>query len=266
MKSLILVTLTICLGFCDNSSAQEKLTSKKENINKESKSFLIGTEIRSYTYSEPGLVSHEGLLFGIWGEWLWTSGLGDGKIYGNLFYGALTYNGQACNLSGTVCNPLTATTHDLITKINTRLEYKLNPMFQLFGGGGYRYLYDKGEGSSFYTRTGQWVYIPLGAALNVDSSFGNLLFELEYDYTFYGTVKSNLSEVSSTLNDITSNQRGGYGIVTTAGIKINESFNAYIVYESWNANDSDVMESGGQSFIEPANNSQSYGIKLGYLF
>lgn len=266
MKFFILVTLTICLGFLNKSYAQEKLAPKKESVRQEPKNFLIGAEVRNYIYSEPGFVSHEGLLFGIWGEWLWTSGLGDGKIYGNLFYGALTYNGSACNLSGTVCNPLTATTHDLITKINTRLEYKLSSVFQLFLGAGYRYLYDKGEGSSFYTRTGQWVYIPVGAALNMDSSLGNLLFELEYDYTFYGVVKSNLSEVSSTLNDVTSNQKGGYGLVATAGIQINESLNAYVVYESWNANDSDVMESGGQSFIEPANNSQSYGIKLGYMF
>lgn len=272
MKNLVLAILTLCLGFSCLSWAQDRPTDIKKNIKKDSprqeaKSFLIGAEIRDYRYSEPGFVSHAGLLFGVWGEWYWASALGSGKTYGNILAGALTYEGQACKLSNlSDCSTLTATTLDIITKINTRFEYKFNSIVYLFFGGGYRFLYDKGEGASFYTRTGQWIYLPLGVGFNFDTTIGKLLFDFEYDFTVYGNVKSNLSEVSSTLNDLTSNQTGGHGLVFSAGMQVNERIYAYLMYESWNANDSDIEISGGQYFQEPANNSQSIGLRLGYFF
>ncbi len=267
MKSLIAMLLTVCLGICSLSEAQDsKKSTIKEREREEPKNFSVGGEIRYYNYTEPGFVSHMGLLYGMWGEWLWTSALGNGKIYGNLLYGPLVYDGQACKISGGSCVPLSATTQDIITKVNTRLEFKLNSAYYLFLGVGFRYLYDKGEGSSFYTRTGKWAYIPVGGGVNFETVMGKILIDFEYDYTVYGNVKSSLSEVSRLLNDITSNQKGGYGLVANLGMSINKSLNAYLVYESWNAGDSDIQMSGSQFFQEPANNSQSYGVKLGYLF
>lgn len=263
MRNSLFLVLTVCLGFGSVGVAQEKTSPLSAPA---PKSFAIGAEARHYLYSEPGFVSHEGYLFGVWGEWFWGSALGDGKTYANFIFGSLVYDGQACNLSGTVCTPLSATTNDFIGKFNTRLEYKVNTFFKIFYGGGFRYLYDKGEGASFYTRAGQWIYLPLGVAFNTETKAYNLFFEFEYDYTIYGVMRSALSEVSSTLNDVTSNQKGGYGLVLTAGLEFKKHMTGMIFYETWNANDSDIMASGGQNFREPANNSQSLGVKFGYRF
>ena len=275
MKNIFWVLLTFCLGFGFKAGAQEKNDAPKKNAktikpqkepSKEKKSFVIGGEVRNYTYTEPGFVSHAGYLFGLWGEWNWNSALGNGNTTANLLFGALSYEGQACNLSGSSCSPLSATTNDMIIKLGVRLEQVINPAFRIFYGGGFRYLYDKGEGSSFYTRAGEWIFLPLGLAYEANTSMGNVFVEVEYDYTIYGVVKSALSEVSSTLNDITFNQNGGFGLVVSAGVNLAENLISAVVFESWNANDSDVMASGGQSFREPANSSQAFGLRLGYFF
>ena len=279
MKNVCLILLTLCLGFgfkvgADEKSEQTTRTARivkpprelQKVLKKEKKILVIGGEVRNYTYSEPGFVSHAGYLFGIWGDWSWNSALGLGKTSANLLFGALTYEGQACNLSGTSCNPLTATTNDMIVKFGVRLEHVFNPAFRIFYGGGFRYLYDKGEGSSFYTRTGEWVFLPVGLNFETVTSLGNIFLEFEYDYTIYGVMKSALSEVSSTLNDITSNQKGGYGLVISGGVNLTEHLMTALIYESWNANDSDIMASGGQNFREPANSSQAFGLRVGYTF
>ena len=283
MNYLSLMLLTLCLGFgfkvgADDKSDQTTRTARivkpHKELNKElqkppqkeKKNLAIGGEVRQYSYAEPGFVSHTGYLFGIWGEWSWDSALGFGKTSANLLFGALSYEGQACNLSGTTCTPLTATTNDMIAKIGARLEHVFNPAFRIFYGGGFRYLYDKGEGSSFYTRTGEWVFLPVGLNFETDTALGNIFLELEYDYTIYGVMKSGLSEVSSTLNDIISNQKGGYGLVVSGGIALGENLTTALIYESWNANDSDIMASGGQNFREPANSSQAFGLRVGYSF
>lgn len=283
MKNLFLVVLTVGLGFGLKVGAQEKSepSTKTARIVKspreltrelqkpaqnEKKSLVIGGEVRNYTYSEPGFISHSGYLFGLWGEWSWNSALGFGKTSANLLFGALSYEGEECNFSNTSCTPLSATTNDMIAKLGVRLEHVFNPAFRIFYGGGFRYLYDKGEGASFYTRTGEWVFLPVGLNFETDTSLGSLFLELEYDYTIYGVMKSGLSEVSSTLNDITSNQKGGYGLVISGGVNLTENIVTTLIFESWNANDSDVMVSGGLPRREPANSSQAFGLRVGYLF
>lgn len=279
MKNLFLVVLTVCLGFGLKVGAQDKSAPSTRTARivkpprelqklppKEKKNLIIGVEARNYTYTEPGFVSHAGYLFGAWGEWNWNSALGAGKALANLLFGALSYEGQACNLSGTSCTPLSATTNDMIIKVGVRLEKELDPAFRVFYGGGFRYLFDKGEGPSFYTRTGEWIFLPVGLNFKTETSLGNLFLEVEYDYTIYGVMKSSLSEVSSTLNDITSNQKGGYGLVISGGVNLSENLITALIYESWNANDSDIMASGGQNFREPANSSQAMGLRVGYAF
>lgn len=279
MKYLCTLMLTLCLGFGITAVADERpepatrvarIVKPPRELQrppqKEKKSLIIGGEVRNYTYTEPGFVSHAGYLFGLWGEWSWESALGFGKTNANLLFGALTYEGQACNLSGTSCTPLAATTNDVIAKVGVRLEHFLNPTFLIFYGGGFRYLYDKGEGSSFYTRTGEWIFLPVGLNFKTDTSLGSIFLEMEYDYTIYGVMKSALSEVSSTLNDIVSNQKGGYGLVISGGVNLTDNLMTALIYESWNANDSDIMASGGQNFREPANSSQAIGMRLGYTF
>ena len=269
MKSFQLVLLTICLGYYNVCRAQDRAIDIKKTTNPEKikiekniapKYFLIGADLKDYKYSEPGFVSHVGLLYGLWGEWYWTSAIGEGKLYGNFIFGSLSYDGALCDLSNK-CSAYTSKTNDIIAKINTRLQRNLNNNIYIFAGFGYRYLYDRGEGIGFYTRTGNWAYLPLGA----NFKFGNIFFELEYDFIIYGNFKSNLSEVSSKFSDLTHAQQG-YGLLFTAGYQINDTWSIYSTIEIWNLDESEPVASGGSLFVEPKNSSQSLGLKLGYLF
>lgn len=228
------------------------------------RTFVLGAEVRQYQYLEPGLVEHVGLLSGIWGEWYWMSFLGNGKLYGNLLYGSLTYKGAMCDELNN-CYPYEGPTTDIITKVNSRLEYDLNPYFMLFGGAGFRYLYDMGEGAGFYRRTGQWLYLPLGAAFTMPTSSGAFVLDMEYDAIVFGQIKSDLSQVSSSFEDLTLNQRG-YGLVISAGYRYNPEWDVRLLYERWDLERSDDATTNGQTFHEPANHSDSYGLRVGYSF
>lgn len=267
MKCLWLILLTLCLGVSSYCFAQEAkaIPVRKKIVKKEAKAFLLGTELRQYKYVEPGYVEHSGLMYGVWGEWYWSSALGDGKVSGNMLFGALDYDGALCN-SSNVCTPYQAKTNDVIARLSTRLEFKLNSNFQLEAGVGYRYLYDKGEGIGFYQRTGQWIYFPLGMGFNMDSSAGKFLFNLEYDFLAYGSFKSNLSEAGAGYDDLTHPQNAGYGLIISTGLEFTEEWSGQLFYESWNLDETEPITSGGSSFVEPKNNSQSYGLKLGYKF
>lgn len=270
MKLSLLILLTICLGFMSVSVAQEKPAEPFAKMTKfkpkaTPKSFVIGAEVRSYRYSEDR-VTHSGLLYGVFGEWYWSSIFGKGKMYGSLLYGSINYDGYVCNIDGTNCRTLTAPTTDLIGRVASRLEWTLNRNLELFAGAGYRYLYDRGDGSSFYTRTGQWFYLPIGMVIHLESGVGKFLIDLEYDLYLVGNMKSNISEAVSTLPDIDSKQNSGGGFITSLGYRINDSFNVYGFYEAWNLGDSDQVVVGTNTFVEPKNESQSFGVKLGFLF
>lgn len=260
----LLIVLSLGLGvhaYAQNKpNADKKIKKKQTEVVTAGKPFVIGAETRQYRYSEPGFVTHEGLLLGLWGEWYWESALGKGKAYGNLLYGNLNYDGALCDLSNN-CTPYQAKTTDWIWKVNSRIEVEVNEKLNLFAGGGFRYLYDRGQGVGFYTRTGNWAYIPLGGFLK----YQRFTVELEYDHIIYGSFKSALSEVSTSFSDLVHTQKG-YGLLMTLGYRINSSWNIQGIYESWSLDESDVIVSGGSAFVEPQNNSQSFGLKIGYLF
>lgn len=270
MKFSAVVLLTFCLGFSTASFAQEtpvQPISKTPTYGRSSnsKSFIVGGEVRSYRYSE-GNVTHSGLLYGVFGEWYWDSIFGPGKMYGSLLYGSINYDGYVCNINGTNCRSLSAPTTDLIGRIASRFQWSVNKHFEIFAGAGYRYLTDRGEGSSFYTRTGQWVYLPLGVVFNVNSVVGKFILDFEYDLYVTGNMKSNISEAVNTLPDIDSKQANGGGFVANVGYRINNSLNVYAFYESWSLGDSERVTVGSNTFLEPKSETQSYGLKLGLVF
>lgn len=260
-----ILILTVCLGFgfmskADERKIEEKKSQVKEFTKQESVSFLIGAGVRQYKYTEPGVVVHEGVLFDLWGEWYWTSAIGNGKLYGNILYGSLTYDGSLCDLSKN-CRPYTSSTTDVIARVNSRLEYNLSKSFYVFGGAGYRFLYDRGDGSGFYTRTGNWVYLPLGGVFK----YGKMSLDLEYDLIVYGSFRSNLSEAVSEYSDLVHTQKG-YGLLLTAGYQLNASWGLYAAYELWDLDETDPETTANASFVEPKNNSQSFELKIGYSF
>lgn len=245
-------------------SKQEPKIEQPSSAKAEPKSFTVGPELRQYTYSEPGLVQHSGLLYGVWAEWYWTSALGNGKLYGNIVYGIIDYSGQLCNQLNN-CVPYEAKTLDIITKVATRLDFELHKTFRFFGGVGFRYLYDMGEGTGFYQRTGQWAFIPLGAEWDLQTGVGKFSVELEYDHIIYGKIRSNLSQVGAGYEDLEMDQ-SGYGLVLGLSYQLNSDWKLNGFYERWDLNRSNSVSTNGQTFAEPKNHSDSFGVRLGWMF
>lgn len=231
----------------------------------QSRAITLGTELRYYNYTEPGVVSHTGALYGVWGEWLWHSFIGDGRLKGNAIFGSITYDGALCDINGNNCTPYTANTNDIITKVSSRLELSPTKLFKLYGGVGLRYLYDKGEGTGFYQRTGTWIYIPIGFESKFSIAKHNIVIDLEYDAIVSGQMKSGLSEIDSSLSDITHKQTG-YGYALDIGYVVSKKWILSAFYEAWVLNRSDVVQTNGLFFVEPENRSNSFGVKIGLDF
>lgn len=278
MRIILRILLTLCLVSGASATAQVDVISneqvntqpKKSNLQRkrkppaQQKAYELTTEIRYYRYSEPGVVEHKGPMGGVSGEWLWQSALGKGRLQGALHYGVLDYSGGLCDLNGN-CTPYEAKTTDFIFRTSTRLDLQLGANFLLFAGLGYRALIDKGQGVGFYQRFGQWAYVPVGARLQSGTGKGDFLAEVEIDWIGYGVFKSSLSEVSSSLPDVVHNQNG-YGYVLLAGLNLSDDIRISAIYEHWNLNESQRVQYGNQFFVEPKNESTSYGLRLGWAF
>jgi hypothetical protein len=281
MRIILRILLILCLAHSAESEAQIDVISNENpspvakppvksgvrRIKKNSvpqKAYELAAELRYYRYSEPGVVEHKGPMAGIFGEWLWQSGLGKGRLQGAFHYGVLDYSGGLCDLSGN-CTPYEAKTTDFIFRTSTRFDVQLGSNFLIFGGLGYRFLLDKGQGVGFYQRLGQWAYVPVGVRLQSGSQKGDFFTELELDWIGYGIFKSSLSEVSQSLPDVVHNQTG-YGYMLLAGMNIGEDMRLAAVYEHWNLNESERVQQGDRFFVEPKNESTSYGLRLGWTF
>lgn len=228
------------------------------------KSFQIGATLKSYTYSEPSIdVEHKGLLYGIWGEWLWGSPLGNGRTTGDLVFGTIDYSGSYTDGVGNEF-PLNSTTQDIIGKVTSRFEFGPNPGLIFFAGFGGRYLYDMGNGPEFYQRKGLWFFIPVGGYISADTSSGKLFLDLQYDYIVYGKFESRLSDVLAGYPTIEHTQ-SGYGLTLTGGLQ-NEDYSFAAFYELWKLNESNAVEFQSFTFTEPENTGTVFGLKLGYKF
>ena len=251
MRHLFAVLLTLCLG---------QLAFGKEK--KEVKNFQVGLTLKQYEYLEPSIdVEHRGLLYGLWGEWLWGSALGNGRTTGDLVFGTIDYSGgyyEAGNFF-----PADSTTFDVITKVSTRFEYKVAPSANIFAGLGGRYYYDLGKESYFYRRMGTYVFIPVGGFVELDTEMGKLTFDLQYDFVVYGNIQSKLSDAGP-FPDITQTQ-SGYGLSFAAGWQ-NDDYSGALFYEKWFLNESNVVSTTSGDFVEPENWSNVIGLKLGYKF
>lgn len=257
MRILSLVLLSLCLG---------QLALGKNQ--KQSKDFQFGVTLKNYEYSEPSIdVSHKGLLYGIWGEWLWGSAMGNGRTLADLVFGTLNYHGGYYDEFSNF-TPVEADTLDVITKIATRLEYPVAPGIAGFAGFGGRYLYDMGNNPDnltiFYRRTGLWFFVPVGLNLNLDSSVGKIFFDLQYDFIVYGKFESRLGDSLAGAPTISHTQTG-YGLTLTSGLQ-NDDYSAAVFYETWNLNKSNGVQYGISTFTEPQNSSTAIGLKLGYKF
>jgi hypothetical protein len=184
----------------------------------------------------------------------------------------MQYDGGRCEINPVTnqlenCEPYSTTNQtDLISKTNAEVHMRVSNALNFKAGVGYRYLSNSVAEPGFYLRTGTWAYIPLTVEYRFDvSPQVKMKLDLGYDYIFYGGIASNLSEASSAYKDLYMDQRG-YGFNAGIQIRYANVYSATAYYESWVLNKSEQVETGGETFEEPENSSQSIGIRLGYDF
>ena len=293
MKRFFLEFLVVCLVFSASVKAQEifiptssefelqnqkkevkqqkeksvKKAEEKVKLQKKLDAFEIGVDLRSYLYSEPSIdVKHKGLMYGFWFDFAKSTSYGVFGLKSNVAYSSnLTYEGVLCDQTFTTCSPFSSDTNaDLIVKTNLDYQFTVTDFFTLKTGLGYRYLSDSNSQPGFYLRTGGWGYLPLSVQLNNEiSSAMKIKIELEYDYIFYGGIKSNISEAISTFEDVYHNQTG-YGLGVNASLRFKQKYSIGAFFETWNLNRSEVVTQGAIDFIEPENTGQSIGLRFGY--
>lgn len=274
----ILFSISLALGF--ETKAQEPAptpapnTYPNKNSNAEAKpktrvvirlkrqELTLGGELRQYKYSEPGFVTHEGLMYGGYADYLYRFTPGTSvSLGGNLIYGSINYDGGLCDEFG-ACEPYKSTTNDLIMRAHSRVHINPNSNISLQIGLGIRYLSDKGQGQGFYLRTGTWFYVPVAVGVSVPlDNKAKLIFLTEYDAVVSGGLRSNLSEVDTDYSDVYMSQTGN-GLIVKAGYEWDQ-FKISAFYETWSLNESAPVTTGGSTFVEPKNQSQSFGLQLG---
>ncbi len=243
-------------------------------------SLKVGASLAYYRYVEPTLISQTGFLIGAWLNWDYHLLFYRGVLQAEIHNGELNYDGAICQIKTNQCSDYKAKTTDLIFKLAHRFTYDFNDTFSAFAGLGYRFLYDKGEGSGFYRRTGQYLYVPVGFStrLEMNSWPGVLIFEAEYDYFLNGAIESKLSDVNSAYSDVNHKQNKGYAVRLTLSFEAQKkpddlrAWNYGVYTERWSIAKSDRAEllengvSSGTFFYEPENFSETLGLKVGFSY
>lgn len=242
---------------------------------------LVGVSLQNYRYVEPGLISHNGILLGAWLNWDYKLiPQYSGKILADLATGNIDYDGALCDVDTNKCVDYKAKTNELIFKISHRFNFEVYQKINLFLGYGYRYIYDKGEGTGFYRRIGQYWLLPVGVSASIPWAEMQTSFMMDFEYDFFvsGAIESFLSDVNHAYSDIKHEQNQGNALRITFGFEpdVTEKnplpWKVYLFYEKWLIGESDRVQlfiSGQPSpnfFREPENRSEAIGVKIGWSY
>ena len=215
-------------------------------------------EIENYYYEEPGLMDKTSApLF--FGGGLRSYAI-DKKAAPSFFYNMRVGYGRT-DYSGT------GTTADdptyrfqgeggLIVQYGT---------MKVFGGLGYRWLYDdwggkiSSTGGYSYDRQSRYWYLPMGVMVEDDKGSS---WKFQYNYFLEGEQTSYLTDISGYLNDLVNTQESGSGFE----IEYQHDESWAIFLRAWNVNDSDVQlirtTSGNSYGYEPKNETTEMGLTV----
>lgn len=235
-------------------------------------SFGIAPVVASFDYEEPGLMSEEGVMYGVLARYTYYDR--DLMFHASMEYttGDLDYEGGTWG--GT---PLTADTEDYILEfralVGGNIGINENLLFP-FMGVGYRYWNDDIQTSGGYEREIKYYYFPIGIQWNRSMST-NWTWGLsaEYDIFWKGQVKSHLSDAIPGLSDPTNDQEflDGYGLRFSLLFKrvlfknYTCSIEPYIRYWDVDESETAVVTYYGTPVlivVEPANETMCYGLHL----
>ncbi|MBN1870425.1 MAG: hypothetical protein JW847_07630 [Candidatus Omnitrophica bacterium] len=254
----------------------------------------IGAEVSNYRYAEPDLMRTKGSMYGIYG--VVTFRTSDNKHIqkiGDIFSddnsinvfrldakfsgGDLDYRSEGSGESYDDRHYMFETRGTVGYDIPVRSSSRLTP----YAGFGFRYLKDDSggklttTGAASYDRESFYYYLPLG--LDTRTRIGNSwLFEMtfEYDYFLFGTQRSHFEDAHPAYNTLINDQDSGYG--ARGSFKLIKQNNGYHLFiepfvRYWNIDDSDmdiltIYGTPDSLWIEPANNTTEYGVKMGLRF
>ena len=240
----------------------------------------LGPEVYYSEYKEPDFdVKIDGVMYGVVGA---LEGHNNSKhwmtrLEGRAAWGEKDYHSTA---SGSV-NGI----EDYLLEGRGVVGYDFHPSehwtFTPFFGAGYRYLNDdssgkvSSNGARGYERESAYFYSPAGAELRGDLNDGwTLAFNGEYEIFWSGEQKSHLEDALPSLNTISNDQDGGYGV--RGSIKLQKKGEKYdILIEPfvrwWSVQDSQVSNITYTGVIvgyayEPKNETLEAGCKVSLLF
>ncbi len=263
-------SLVICVSlFCSTGACFENGTSDRFI-----QSYTIGTSLINYRYTEPGLISHSGYLYGVFSQIaMRLNTIVIGLLDSEVAVGGVDYNGSLCDLNTNVCTDYDSKTNDFIFRTEYRFGFQVSTPLQVFVGPGIRYLYDRGIGPGFYTRIGTYFYLPVGMKISFEGLSGDFNLELEYNFFISGVMQSKISEVNSTYSDVSHKQNKGSG--SRALLQYNfktSSLFLNLAYEHWTVASSNVQPlyingvDSGKSFVEPKNFTDAVSVGAGLRF
>ena len=231
--------------------------------------YKFGASAGWVNYLEPGYISFYGMMLGGHGlAEIKTASIFDFLFEGDLYYGIIQYDGAVQDKFHNV-TPLKAAANDYIFVARAKPEIALlghneNNIF-LNTGIGYRYLNDRVNSVSGYQREVAYLFFPVGTRVEIKfTDKFSIGADLEYDFLWYGKVKSHLSDTNSTNPDVTNTQSVGYGyraLVEFRFLTANASWGIKPYYQYWGFENSDRAPFiDGQVLIEPKNSSSMGGV------
>lgn len=138
-------------------------------------------------------------------------------------------------------------------------------------GIGYRNLYNDlrgtlSSGAKGYQRDSQYLYLPVGLTPRFRvTETARISTTLEYDQLVQGWQRSENSDASPSLSNVTNGQFGGYGLRGSVMYE-QASWSVGPFFDYWNINKSDDRIVGARYYFEPHNQTIEYGLQARYRF
>lgn len=272
LASLIICTYTN-YGFAQSEIPKAPPTTTDEEVSKHS--FEIAPIVFRFEYEEPGLMTEEGIMYGILGRYAYNDDIRMFNFSIEYTTGDLDYNGSTWG--GT---PVKTDTEDYIVESRALLggHYRKGKNTTTpFFGFAYRYWNDVTRGGGGYEREITYFYALIGvktvSPLSKNWTWG---VSAEFDLFLKGEVKSHLSDVDQGLNDPKNNLKNGYGVRFSLQLKSKISgkypFSIEPFIRYWDFDESDISiltyygTPTGYYVYEPENNTTSYGLNIAFAF
>lgn len=246
----------------------------------------VAGKVSHIRYEEPNIMEENGVMFGgmvaytyrpVRAEEAFTRFATVLRVEGELNFGQVDYESVSTGSIDDV--------DDWLFEIRGLMghDFFLNDSWRMtpYVGIGYRYLNDDLSGKTSttghvgYERESNYYYLPLGVTFltQLDNAW-QMGANIEFDIFLAGQQESHLSDVSSSLSDITNDQESGYGVrgsvkFVKTGDHVSWMVEPYARF--WHIDDSDLtfigLSGGGAVFgLEPENESLEVGARFGIQF